>query len=122
MKRFLILTTVLVTALSAAPAFERQKTFVQPDGFAFEGTLKGDEHLHWIETENGTVLVFNRVSKQYEHAYIADGALRPDGTAYGSHGLNQPRSRDGGTVTPAALRQLWTKIYQKKTVFRQLKK
>ena len=58
----------------AVPAFKGEITFVQADGTTFKGHIKGDEHFHWSELKNKSVVVFNKKSKNYEYAKVGRDA------------------------------------------------
>jgi hypothetical protein len=79
---FLLLASV--SLLLSAPAFHAKKSFELEDGTYFEGYLKGDEHLNWIESDSGEILLFNTKSHRYEYAKIKDDALIPSGIAKSS--------------------------------------
>ncbi len=82
MKRLIALCLSVALSLDAAPAFSRERTFVQPDGSTFIGKVRGDEYLHWIETKDGDIVLYNKKTKRYESAQITADDLRPDGTMY----------------------------------------
>lgn len=71
MKIILTLLLSFSLLLHAAPAFEHLKEYYQKDGTRFKGTPKGDEYLHYIETEDKQIALFNRESGYYEYAIIA---------------------------------------------------
>lgn len=81
MKYFLLLF-VAHTLVMGAPAFEHRKWFRQPDGSAFIGTPKGDEHLQWIESDEGEILIYVKERRRYEPAEIDQNNLRGTGTPF----------------------------------------
>jgi len=102
------MTFLLFTGLLfAAPAFERTRTFTQPDGSTFTGTLKGDEYLHWIETETGEIVAFNKTRGQYETVRIGLKAFEFSGHMY--HPDEHTFKAAARTVKDRneALRKLW---------------
>lgn len=109
----LLITLLSAAVLFAAPAFERKRTFTQPDGSTFTGTLKGDEYLHWIETENGEILVYDKAAKQYEEAIVTPETLKGSGRIYREKSRTR-RARDlrSPQQEREALRQLWLKKRQ----------
>lgn len=122
MKKLMLIAALTTLPLLGAPAFEHVRTFVQPDGTVFEGKVRGDEHLHWIETSDGTVLVFNKQSAQYEHAKIAGDALLPNGREFRSDRRQTSNARNAEAVSPEALHSLWMKRFHQGTKYRELKK
>jgi len=79
--KFLLLFTLLTQLLLAAPAFNGKRTFIQPDGETIEYRLQGDEYLYWLETDNGSLMLYNKKSKQLESMIIENGTLKPSGKA-----------------------------------------
>ena len=80
----LLLFLLLITNIFAAPAFHGEQSFKQNDGTSFLGTLRGDEYLNWIQSDNGDVLLYNKKSKQYEYAIIKNDNLEPSGYKFNS--------------------------------------
>ena len=81
MKHILIIA-LFTQLLLAAPAFQGKRTFTQPDGSLISYKNQGDEHLHWSESEDGEVIMYNKTTKQFEYAEIKDETLKPSGTRY----------------------------------------
>lgn len=61
------------------PAVPGQLQLQHKDGQRFSASLKGDEHLSWIETSDGYVSVMNRISNNYEYAVLSNGKLQASG-------------------------------------------
>jgi hypothetical protein len=72
MKKLIMSLIVAVSSLIAVPAFDGERSFKQSNGQTFTGSVKGDEWLHWIETKNGAVVIYNNNSKDYEYATIRE--------------------------------------------------
>lgn len=102
-----LLIVFLSALLSAAPAFERERTFSQPDGTTFKGKVKGDEYLNWVETENGDIVLFNAKSKRFEFADINGSALKSSGRPYRA---DAPRARHTD-LNASALERLRSQRY-----------
>lgn len=51
----------------AVMAFSNWQTFTQNDGTSFKAKVQGDEYFHWIETKDGTLLIFNQEANRYEY-------------------------------------------------------
>lgn len=75
----LILSLITFSLLLSAPAFHEKKVFELSNNDSFSGYLKGDEHLNWIESDEGDILVFNQQSHRYEYAIIKENNLVPSG-------------------------------------------
>lgn len=104
MKKVLIAMLATITLVSAAPAFPHRHTFVQPDGTRFAGYVRGDEHLHWIESaQDREVLVYVRERRRYEPAMIEAEQLQGSGKAYGRVQAREYRP------SKEALYRLWQK-------------
>lgn len=111
MIRTLLLCSVLTTStLFSAPSLKREHTFTQPDGTTFQGQLKGDEYLHWIESDQGDLLIYNRGKKQFEKATVGSDALLGSGRAYHpASGSTLQRSPQETMQRQNALKKLWLK-------------
>lgn len=77
----LLLFTIQVLSISlffcsrslAVPAPAFVGTIVQPDGTEFKARLKGDERLHWYETEDGYTIVKDKDAGWWHYALSAGG-------------------------------------------------
>ncbi len=79
----LFLTLVLLNIITfAAPAYSGTRQYTQPDGTVVHYTMQGDEHLHWLESEDGEVLLHNEKAHCLEYATIKDGNLKTSGQLY----------------------------------------
>ena len=76
--QMLMIFIMSTSASFAAPALSIKREHVQPDGSAFIGTLKGDEHFSWIDLGAGLTAVYNYDSKYFEY-----GAIDPNGSHSG---------------------------------------
>ena len=78
LKRFLTLTTacVLTVSLCALPARRIKRTVTQPDGTTLTITMQGDEHLHYICTNDGLPLM-RTATGAYCYATINNAQLHP---------------------------------------------
>ena len=74
--------TCLFLLLQAAPAREASHTFVQSDASSFSAKQKGDEYLHWLESVEGDIIIYNRESGNYEYGVIKGDTLRASGIIY----------------------------------------
>ena len=45
--------------LLGAPAYPGLVKIIQPDGYQFMGRMMGDEHQHWVESEDGYTLLYD---------------------------------------------------------------
>jgi hypothetical protein len=111
MKRVLWLSGLFIGAalLQAAPAWNGERSFKQPDGTTFKGKVRGDEYLHWIESDNGDIVIFNRKSRRYEKAEISTDSLIGSGSTY-HRAKTAPAKSTGMTAeTREALKSLWLK-------------
>jgi len=71
MKKIVLLLVIFINIVYAAPAREGVKLFHQPDGTLFEGVLRGDSSLHWIES-NGKIVINNPEDKFYYNARVSE--------------------------------------------------
>ncbi|MBQ7195368.1 MAG: M6 family metalloprotease domain-containing protein [Bacteroidales bacterium] len=87
MKKRIILFVVLILAtlrMAAVPAYPGYLTFTQPDGTTFRARVIGDEHFHYIISEDGYVLCRDAQSGYYCYAQPTDESRRvSSGLRYG---------------------------------------
>ncbi len=106
--KLLISLTLLTQLLIAAPAFQGKRTFTQPDGTVVIYHNRGDEYLHYSETEDGEILLFNKEHNRMEHVKVLDNRLRPSGEAYTDKPTTKSSTRTQKTerIDKATLREL----------------
>ncbi len=80
--KLLITFALLSQLIFAAPAFQGQRTFTQPDGSIITYRMQGDEYLHWLESENGEILLYSEKNRRLESATLKDNSLKASGIAY----------------------------------------
>lgn len=76
MIRYILLLILSTLFLYAAPALHRVQTFSQPDGTTFEGVLRGDAAMHWIES-NGEIVVQDPKDGYFKKAVIQNNRFVP---------------------------------------------
>lgn len=106
----LLLIFITYSLLHGAPAFHKMRTFTNSDGTTFQARALGNQHLHWIQTQDGEILKYNQESKNFEYATIKDDSLKPSGTAYQKS--NSKRARSLGHVNKileSDIYRLWVK-------------
>lgn len=104
--KYFILVTLLLSTLQSAPARNASKVLEQDNGVSFIGRPRGDEHLHWIESEDGEILKYNPTSKNYELAEIKDNTLAPSGKKY-VKGLKKASVLNYNTLKSEEVNELW---------------
>ncbi len=77
-----ILFILLTSSLFATSTLTKVRTFTQSDGSSFTGRLQGDAFLHWIEADDGSVLLFNKKTGNFEYAKIKDNDIVLSGDVY----------------------------------------
>jgi len=111
----ILLTTLLITASYAVPAFKGALTFTQADGGEFRGNLKGDEWFHWVQDSHGNAIKYNNQSKNYEYGKIKEIQgnldLVPSGTKVAT-GLNA-MTQDISIIDPNILSKIWKQKSEK---------
>jgi len=100
MIRWLMIAAVSTLPLYAVSALSKPREYRTEAGTPFGGTPKGDEYLHWIETDEGGVVLYNKQTRRFEPARIREGRLEPAGEAYRHDGSDKGADK-------AALRELW---------------
>ncbi len=111
----LFLTLVLLNIITfAAPAYSGTRQYTQPDGTVVHYTMQGDEHLHWLESDDGEILLHNEKGACLEYATIKDGDLKTSGQLYTkrSH-LNRAAVQDKTRIKKVTQKELQA-LYQYK--------
>jgi hypothetical protein len=104
----ILLAFLLLSQLAAAPAYPGKRQFQQPDGTVFTARQKGDEYLHWYETDEGDVLLYNKKEKRFEYAVIKEKKLLPSGEAFRKSTARKSAGRaQQPKVDKKALHRLW---------------
>jgi len=119
-KAVLMCVFVCAASLQAAPARNGERYFKQPDGTVFSGQSRGDEYLHWIETSDGDIVIFNRKKREYEKAEVGTNRLIGSGKAY-HNAENAGQARSPGTLSKKreALHSLWMEKKRERKLIRQ---
>lgn len=80
--RHMLIIFILSQLLLAAPAYSGKRTFTQPDGTVVTYRMQGDEHLHWLESKEGDILLKSEKNRRLEYAAIKEGKLKASGIAF----------------------------------------
>ncbi|MEA2099068.1 MAG: hypothetical protein U9P72_02960 [Campylobacterota bacterium] len=108
--RFLLLFLLTFSYLYSAPAFSILRDFKQADGTAFKAQAQGNQHLNWIETQDGEILKYNNKSKNFEYANIKNSTLRASGVRFEKNNSKRLRSINRiNKIDKKELYQLWAK-------------
>ncbi len=100
-----LLIIFITLSLQATATFTAMRTFTQSNGFSFQGRLQGDAFMHWIEAQDGSILLFNKKSGNFEYALIKDGDLCLSGNIYLDTKL---RSLHPHSIDKESLKKLWS--------------
>ncbi len=107
--KLLLIFSLLLAQIYAAPAFNKLREFKQADGSTFEARAYGNQHLHWIQTPQGEILLYNAKSKNFEYATIQNNTLKPSGTKYDQKNSIRARSQARvNKVDKEELYKLWS--------------
>ena len=91
--KFILIFLLLTTTIFAAPAFNKLREFKQADGTTFTAKTNGNQHLNWVETEDGEILKYNQESKNFEYATIEDNMLKASGITYEKNNAKRAPTR-----------------------------
>ena len=94
--KILLLFLLTLSQLFSAPAYAKIREFKNQDGTTFMAKGQGNQHLNWIETEDGEILKYNQKTKNYEYAKIENRSLQASGVKYEKN--NSIRARSIGRV------------------------
>ena len=111
--QYILLIALMTQLLLAAPAFNGKRTFTQPNGENIEYRLQGDEYLHWLEADDGSLMLYNKKSKQLESLIIEDGTIKPSGKA-----IHQAVSQSSENRSARALQPDTSQIVTKETLLK----
>jgi len=109
MKIFLI--TLLSISLFATATLTKIRTFTQSDGSTFKGRLQGDASLHWIEAEDGSILLFNKKTANFEYAEVKESDILLSGEVYKGSSLRSLHVKHN-SINRDTLIKLWEKRHQ----------
>ena len=111
----LFLTLILLNIITfAAPAYSGTRQYTQPDGTVVHYTMQGDEHLHWLESEDGEILLYNEKAHCLEYATIKDGNLKTSGQLYTKRAhLNRAAAKNQTKIKKVTHKELQA-LYQHK--------
>lgn len=107
--KYILLCTLALTQIFAAPALDRMREYTSSDGTTFMAKGQGNHNLNWIKTQDGEILKYNSESKNYEYAQIKENKLRASGVKYEKD--NSTRARSIGHINKLdteELHKLWT--------------
>ena len=85
----LLLLTLTSALLFGAPAYDAMREFTNADGTTFMAKGQGNQHLHWIQTQDGEILKYNKETKNFEYAEIKRDRLLPSGVKYENNPLKK---------------------------------
>ena len=109
--KILLVFLLTVLGLFGAPAYNKLREFQQADGTTFKARAYGNQHLNWIETQDGEVLKYSQKNKNFEYATIKNRSLQPSGTRYEKE--NSLRARSLGHVSKLNKEELY-KLWDEK--------
>ncbi len=84
--RYLLIIAFLSQLLLAAPAYSGKRTFTQPDGTIVTYRMQGDEYLHWLESEEGDIILYSEQNRRLESAILKNNSLKASGISYTKKG------------------------------------
>ena len=109
--KFLLLLTLTFSSIFSAPALNALRTFKQADGTKFKAKAFGNQHLNWLETEDGEILKYNRKNRNFEYATIKKNSLKASGTRFEQN--SSKRARSIGRIDKIDKEELY-KLWHKK--------
>ena len=111
--KILTILAISLTLLFSAPALNKTREFKQADGTTFKAKAIGNQHLNWIETEDGEVLKYNAKSKNYEYGEIKNSTLKASGAKFEMNNSKRARSKEHiNKINKDELYNLWSKKRQ----------
>jgi hypothetical protein len=93
----------------SAPALDAMREFTNADGTTFMAKAQGNQHLNWVQTQDGEILKYNEASKNFEYAEIKEDALVSSGLKYEKSGPNKAAALEKRSkIDKADLAKLWS--------------
>ena len=112
--KFILLFSLFITILFAAPAYNKLREFKQADGTTFMAKGQGNQHLNWIETQDGKILRYNQTSKNFDYAEIREESLEASGTRYKKENFKKAKSlQEQKNSLKQSVYDLWAKKNKK---------
>lgn len=106
--KLLTLIIVVYTTTFAAPAYHALRNFTNSDGSTFKAKAFGNQHLNWLESEDGEILKFNEETNNFEYATIQNKALKASGTKYEKNNSKRARAfKHINKIQKEELTELW---------------
>jgi hypothetical protein len=107
MKTLLLLLLCFTFGFSA-PAFNALREFTNADGTTFMAKSQGNQHLNWIQTQDGEILKYNQSTKNFEYAKIENDALVSSGVRYEKDNSQKARAlHQINKIDKKELSKLW---------------
>lgn len=95
--------------LFSAPAFDAMREFTNADGTTFMAKAQGNQHLNWIQTQDGEILKYNEVTQNFEYAKIENNALVTSGVKYEKENSKRARTlQQINKIDKKELSKLWS--------------
>lgn len=76
-----LVVLLCIQYLLAAPAYNKERSFIQPNGEVVVYSLNGDEHLHWFESKYENIMLYSKKNKRMESVIIEGNTLKASGIA-----------------------------------------
>lgn len=93
----------------AAPAFDAMREFTNADGTTFMAKAQGNQHLNWIQTQDGEILKYNEMTKNFEYAKIEEDSLVVSGVKYEKNDSKRARAlHQINKLGKSELSKLWS--------------
>lgn len=107
--KFLLLITIICFEIFAAPAYNKLREFKQADGSTFTARAYGNQHLNWVQSEDGEILKYNKNSNDFEYAEIKEQSLKASGTRYEKSDSRKVRAQTKiDKIDKKSLNELWS--------------
>lgn len=107
--KILLLLSLASALLFGAPAYDTLREFTNADGTTFMAKAQGNQHLNWIQTQDGEILKYNEESKNFEYAEIKENMLKPSGAKYEKNDSKRARAlHQINKIDKSELSKLWS--------------
>lgn len=107
---FLLFSSAL---LFSAPALDALREFTNADGTTFMAKAQGNQHLNWVQTQDGEILKYNQTTKNFEYAKIEKDALTASGVKYEKENSMRARAlHQINKIDKKALSNLWNQKHK----------
>ncbi|MBU1657476.1 hypothetical protein KKG72_00275 [bacterium] len=106
--KFLLIFSLFVCQLFSAQAYGKLREFQNADGTTFKAKACGNQHLNWLQTQDGEIVKHNPKSRNFEYAHIKNNTLEASGERYEKNNSKRSKTlKDAKKLNNEEVYKLW---------------